>query len=388
MTFNVGHGYTEALFRGFRLGFINHSQYSQLAACENLDDFKLSLTDTDYKSAVQNISPNEDVDRYSEEIFEVCRQKTVDEFDFAHRQATGAFSTFMDYITYEYLIKSIQKIINGIPTILKGTKPAVLLAQCHPLGRSPQLALTTLGSEEEDPLLDLYKTVLVETPVAPYFETYFNSEIKQQNVQDRNDPKELRNIMDDAAIEIVTTSITKLWLEDFYNYTQELGGETAAIMKELLEFESDFRALNITIGSFRTELGSQSNRDSQRQDLYCGFGKLYPNATFGSFKNVGNENELIRALAPYPQYRELYKESQDGNKDFPDLMYQRQVQLCVKAFEGQSHFAMCYAYIKLKEQEERNLSWMMSCIKKNLDSKFRTGKVINTWDGKFIESSR
>jgi hypothetical protein len=32
-------------------------------------------------------------------------------------------------------------------------------------------------------------------------------------------------------------------LEDFYSYTQSLGGETALAMKELLEFEADKRAI-------------------------------------------------------------------------------------------------------------------------------------------------
>lgn len=377
MTFNVSHGFTEALFRGFRLGFITEFQYTQLGMCENLDDFKLALTDTDYKMCVQNIQSNEDLDIFSEEILEACRTKTVDEFDFAHRQTTGAFHTFMDYITYEYIIKAIQKIINGIPTILKGTKPEVLLNQCHPLGRSPHLKSVSFDSDENDCLLELYETVLVDTPVAPYFEKYFNSEIKT----DRGDPKELKRLLDNEAIEVVTTMITKLWLEDFYLYTQELGGPGAEIMKELLEFEADLRALNITIGSFGKELGSPTNRDSKRQELYCCFGKLYPEATFGSFSKVGNQSDLARALAPYPEYADIYRLSTEGSRSFPDLMYMKQVDLCVKAFESQSHFAMCYAYIKLKEQEERNLHWMMTCIKKNADSKFRIGKVINTFKG-------
>jgi len=281
----------------------------------------------------------------------------------------------MDYITYEYMIKCIQKIINGIPTIMKGTKPEVLLNQCHPLGRSPHLKTISFDSDENDFLLEMYETVLVDTPVAPYFERYFNSEIKT----DRGDPKELRRLMDNEAIEIVTTSITKLWLEDFYRYSQDLGGATAEVMKELLEFEADFRALNITIGSFRKELGSPTNRDSKRQELYCGFGKLYPEATFGSFRKVGNESDLLRALGPYSEYCDIYRQSQEGSRSFSDLMYTKQVEICVRAFEQQSHFAMCYAYIKLKEQEERNLNWMMTCIKKNVDSKFRIGKIINTF---------
>ena len=56
-------------------------------------------------------------------------------------------------------------------------------------------------------------------------------------------------IDDEVEIDIITNTLQKLWLEDFYRYTQSLGGETAIIMKELLEFEADRRAISITINS-------------------------------------------------------------------------------------------------------------------------------------------
>lgn len=59
---------------------------------------------------------------------------------------------------------------------------------------------------------------------------------------------------------------------------QELGGVTGEIMKELLEFEADARAIRITINSFNNpQLNDPAaGREGERQPLYCTFGKLYP----------------------------------------------------------------------------------------------------------------
>ena len=37
MTFNIDHGFTEALVRGMRSGFLNDSDYHHLTQCETLE---------------------------------------------------------------------------------------------------------------------------------------------------------------------------------------------------------------------------------------------------------------------------------------------------------------------------------------------------------------
>lgn len=55
-------------------------------------------------------------------------------------------------------------------------------------------------------------------------------------------------------IEIIRNTLYKAYLQDFYKYCQTLGGATAEVMGEILQFEADRRAINITINSFGTEL--------------------------------------------------------------------------------------------------------------------------------------
>ena len=88
--------------------------------------------------------------------------------------------------------------------------------------------------------------------------------------------------------------LQKLWLEDFYDYCMKIGGDTWTIMKQLLEFEADRRAISITINSFNTNLNDASSRDLDRKKLYCSFGTLYPELTL--IKSTENENRAKEVL--------------------------------------------------------------------------------------------
>ena len=55
-TFNILHGFPEALVRGMRSSFLADSDYHHLTQCENLDDFRLNLSETDYSEGIQDNS--------------------------------------------------------------------------------------------------------------------------------------------------------------------------------------------------------------------------------------------------------------------------------------------------------------------------------------------
>jgi len=50
MFFNVDDGYPEAMIRSLRKGILKDDLYLQLKSCNNLNEFKLVLEDTDYGS--------------------------------------------------------------------------------------------------------------------------------------------------------------------------------------------------------------------------------------------------------------------------------------------------------------------------------------------------
>ena len=55
-TFNILHGFPEALVRGMRSSFLGDQDYHHLTQCESLDDIRLNLTETDYGEAIADFN--------------------------------------------------------------------------------------------------------------------------------------------------------------------------------------------------------------------------------------------------------------------------------------------------------------------------------------------
>jgi hypothetical protein len=61
-TFNILHGFPEALVRGMRSSFLADADYHHLTQCETLDDIRLNLAETDYGDVLadsNSITPNQ-----------------------------------------------------------------------------------------------------------------------------------------------------------------------------------------------------------------------------------------------------------------------------------------------------------------------------------------
>jgi len=369
-THNIEYGWLEGLLRGFRSGYLKSFEYKQLSQCETFEDVKLTLGDTDYAHCLSNVSKlNDDV------IIMRCRQKFVAEWEFIRSQAVGPLATFLEFITYEHLIKAICFIIRSL---MQGADREALFSKIHPLAKHPLLKSVLIldNFEGSEALMELYKTVLVDMPVARYFEQYF----MQENVKGENAGREIQAVYTENEIDIVTNRLQKLWLEDFYAYTQRLGGETARVMKQLLEFEADRRAISITLNSFNSNLNEPGHkREWERRNLYCNFGTLYPECTQKVFNTVGDVNALQAALAPYAQFRDIFSKAAENGRTVEDQLYVEEVRLNLEAFEGQSHFGAYYAWVKLKQQEERNLQWILKMIAAGMGQKEKDSKWIKIY---------
>lgn len=343
ISFNVDHGYLEGVVRGYRTSLLNAGHYQSLTQCETLDDFKMQLSATDYGNFLQN----EPSPISTSTIAEKATRKLVAEFEYLRTNAVQPLSKFLDYMTYAYMIDNVILLITGT---LHERDTHELLERCHPLGVFDTMPALCVASTVEE----LYNSVLVETPLAPYFRDCISA-----------------SDLDDLNIEIIRNTLYKAYLEDFYKFCQSLGGTTAETMSELLSFEADRRTINITINSFGTSLSKED-----RARLFPNIGKLFPAGN--NILAKADELDQVKAVCDnVPEYRSFFDSSSasggapggnsgEANADMlEDKMFKLEVQLNRILTITQFQFGIFYAWLKLKEQEIRSITWIAECIAQN-----------------------
>jgi len=226
--------------------------------------------------------------------------KLVTEFQYLRSHSVHPLTTFLDYITYEYMIDNVMLLLRGT---LSGRNVNELMAQCHPLGMFKESTMKSIPTFEASSrgYAELYETVLVDTPVGPYFQRYLDAQATSMS-----NASEVRNVLEEVQIEILKNSLMKIYLEDFYMFCEKMGGETAEVMCSLLRAKADRYSISITLNSFGTPLNDPAMRETERKKLYPSIGELYP-AGIELLSRVDEDSKLVTALSAFPAYRLMFE---------------------------------------------------------------------------------
>jgi V-type H+-transporting ATPase subunit d len=237
--------------RGLRSTFLTDVEYANLKeggsrgrgekAKEDFEDLRLTLQESDYENflaAEGALDPKIIATR--------ATAKWVREFKYIRASATGLLARFLDYVAFEYMIDNILDLIKAATSSSGPADLEAVVEGCHPLGLlDPAVMKSILAFEDlgED-FHALYRAILVDTPVGPYFTQFL------QDVMDEKaaaDPDAVRTAFSEIPMTLIENSIKKLYVEDFYHFcTHVVGGETGAVMGALLETRADLLTINVT----------------------------------------------------------------------------------------------------------------------------------------------
>lgn len=312
--FSITHGFTINVIHGKQLTLLKDSNYNSLQQCDTLEDiisklnpfFKLSQTINSKK-----------------EFKDALYSNLKNEYNKLYKGATDELKLLLDYYINRY------KILNFIYLLAcKENDPELTMAftKIDEIGLFNELYTLKFSND----MSDVYKFCVESTFLKNYYvNVKFNREIKDNDFQ------------------LIQLQFLKQHLEDFYGQLEDT--KSMDFMKNVLKREGDRIIIEIVLNTL----------DSSIKDRE----KLFPRVNsldLGMKKRLGKctaIDELRGILGTHNALRKVIMED-----DIIKAISKIENEKYWETFKIYNDISCVYGYLKLREQEIKNVLWVVECV--------------------------
>lgn len=178
--------------------------------------------------------------------------------------------------------------------------------------------------------------------------------------------------MKDYSLQQIQLRVKKIWFNEFYDFcTTQLNEKSCEVMADLLKFESDLMTIQVIENSRNySQLVSARGRKTEREKYISKVGYLYPDRS-ERLSAVQDFKSLVSALeaSPYEHMLKQVAAGDDGRNEaevsgatIDEVMLVEASKRFSMAFEDGFHYGCFYSYLKLKEQEIANVTWLAELV--------------------------
>lgn len=366
--------FLDGMLRGFRNRLLTTAQYSELMECNSLKDLQQALMQYGLISDEQTLINDTNailtpvgIERAARDVF--CAHFHT----LLSNTNNSVLLLLLEYVRTGYAIDNTILMVRGV---VQGWDQEDLRAKCHPLGvydvlpaisafssHNPENDAESEGDADLRAQMEAIQGCLLATE-HPLLKLYF-----EHCLPPPHSTSFLAQTTAWSVVERLRAHLHKAYLEDFLTWARDELEEEDLV--QLLALEADRRILATII----LQLGSEHpQRDSLRANPFfpC-VGNLWESGAVTALSHSENIDRVVEILSDcLPSYRVLFASENNpyeidtiegsGAKTLEDLLTTEEIRLCLWSFTTPFSFAPFYAWMRLREQELRNIRWIAECI--------------------------